>query len=324
MNTQEDENRNVLLMPIRDVVKHTGIQAVTLRAWERRYGLLKPQRSSKGHRLYSQGDINRIETIMKWINRGVTVSQVTHLVDNEKPDTTPKVLNESDLPSYWQNITHTCMQAVIQFDSKKLKHIYNDVNALYPLALIHEKLLMPLHDQLHQRWRSTAGSPTLSANLERNFFFSALKQVLHAQLELYDRPPYTKKVLIIQYETTASLLPELVALICYQKQINNCYLHYNEHDILTNFSALSMISEETQADALIITSDKKLPLKALDKLSKHPKNSMPHIILLQCVPLDERSKQSITSNISCYTSLRSIEQTIGNGEITSLSNSVRD
>ena len=45
------------------VIKETGIAADTLRAWERRYGLPMPERSSGGHRLHSQRDID----IVKWL-----------------------------------------------------------------------------------------------------------------------------------------------------------------------------------------------------------------------------------------------------------------
>ncbi len=41
------------LYPIRAVSRLTGVSAVTLRAWERRYGLIVPSRTAKGHRLYS-------------------------------------------------------------------------------------------------------------------------------------------------------------------------------------------------------------------------------------------------------------------------------
>lgn len=36
-----------------------GINATTLRAWQRRYGLLKPQRTDGGHRLYNDDDIQQ-------------------------------------------------------------------------------------------------------------------------------------------------------------------------------------------------------------------------------------------------------------------------
>lgn len=36
------------LLPIREVARITGVNAVTLRAWERRYGLIVPLRTAKG------------------------------------------------------------------------------------------------------------------------------------------------------------------------------------------------------------------------------------------------------------------------------------
>ena len=67
-------------LPIREVARQTGVNAVTLRAWERRYGLIVPQRTPKGHRLFSHDHVQRINTILTWLNRGVPVSQV------KKPD----------------------------------------------------------------------------------------------------------------------------------------------------------------------------------------------------------------------------------------------
>ena len=42
---------------IKAVQERTGIPAVTLRAWERRYKLVKPRRSSGNYRLYSDRDV---------------------------------------------------------------------------------------------------------------------------------------------------------------------------------------------------------------------------------------------------------------------------
>ena len=41
------------LYAIRDVSDLTGVKPVTLRAWQRRYNLIQPQRTEKGHRLYA-------------------------------------------------------------------------------------------------------------------------------------------------------------------------------------------------------------------------------------------------------------------------------
>lgn len=51
-------------LPIREVARQTGVNAVTLRAWERRYGLIVPQRTPKGHRLFSDIHVQRIHAIL--------------------------------------------------------------------------------------------------------------------------------------------------------------------------------------------------------------------------------------------------------------------
>ena len=63
---------------IGDVAERCGINPVTLRAWQRRYGLLKPQRSEGGHRLFDEEDIQRIEEIKRWISSGTPVGKVKH------------------------------------------------------------------------------------------------------------------------------------------------------------------------------------------------------------------------------------------------------
>ncbi|KAG1657149.1 Glutathione peroxidase [Nymphon striatum] len=69
--------------PIRTVSEVTGVNAITLRAWERRYGLFKPQRTPKGHRLYSQQDILRIQQVLQLLEKGVAIGRVSSALKNE-------------------------------------------------------------------------------------------------------------------------------------------------------------------------------------------------------------------------------------------------
>ena len=69
---------------IQQVSTRCGIPAVTLRAWERRYGLLSPGRTEKGHRRYSEADMARIQQIQQWLERGVPISQVSGLLRSEE------------------------------------------------------------------------------------------------------------------------------------------------------------------------------------------------------------------------------------------------
>lgn len=69
---------------IGDVAERCGINPVTLRS-QRRYGLLKPQRSEGGHRLFDEEDIQRIEEIKRWISNGVPVGKVKSITGNHQP-----------------------------------------------------------------------------------------------------------------------------------------------------------------------------------------------------------------------------------------------
>jgi len=47
------------------VARRTGLSADVLRAWEKRYGMLKPARASGGRRLYSDADIEYLRLLRR-------------------------------------------------------------------------------------------------------------------------------------------------------------------------------------------------------------------------------------------------------------------
>lgn len=61
------------------VVQQTGIPAPTLRAWERRYSLLAPERADNAYRLYSQRDIALVRWLKERIDAGMSISQAIAL-----------------------------------------------------------------------------------------------------------------------------------------------------------------------------------------------------------------------------------------------------
>lgn len=58
------------------VARLTGISPVTIRAWERRYDMIKPRRTDSGSRLYSREDIARLALIKRLVDAGNAVGVV--------------------------------------------------------------------------------------------------------------------------------------------------------------------------------------------------------------------------------------------------------
>lgn len=94
------------LYPIREVSRLTGVNAITLRAWERRYGLVEPVRTPSGHRLYTYKHILRLKEALKLTEQGVPISRVKRLLDkaakqqyDEKFPPEKKVLHGAEMQS---------------------------------------------------------------------------------------------------------------------------------------------------------------------------------------------------------------------------------
>ncbi len=69
--------------PIRLVVRRTGLSASVLRAWERRYGAVVPERSDGGQRLYSERDIRKLTLLKDLVEIGHTIGQVATQDEDE-------------------------------------------------------------------------------------------------------------------------------------------------------------------------------------------------------------------------------------------------
>ncbi|VVN25942.1 hypothetical protein PS862_05488 [Pseudomonas fluorescens] len=140
------------LFPIREVARLTGVNPVTLRAWERRYGLIQPTRTDSGHRLYSMNDIERIHSILGWIERGVAVSKVGKILARTAPlqslaSIIPNELVQADYTQWQEQV----QAAVSAFDEVRLEQVYGQIFSSYPLNVVFQNILLPLWRLLLQR-----------------------------------------------------------------------------------------------------------------------------------------------------------------------------
>jgi len=60
--------------------RRLGISDHVLRAWERRYGLLRPVRTPGGFRLYSEADVRRVREMRDHLARGMSAAEAAHAV----------------------------------------------------------------------------------------------------------------------------------------------------------------------------------------------------------------------------------------------------
>src|SRR4051812_27096858 len=75
-------SRMTATAPLRigELSKRSGVSPHLLRAWERRYGLLRPTRSSGGLRLYSGQDLERVRLMREHLAQGVAAAEAAAMV----------------------------------------------------------------------------------------------------------------------------------------------------------------------------------------------------------------------------------------------------
>ncbi|MDO9322356.1 MAG: MerR family transcriptional regulator [Pseudomonas sp.] len=140
------------LFPIREVSRLTGVNPVTLRAWERRYGLIQPTRTESGHRLYSQANIEAIRSILAWLERGVAVSKVGKILQrSELAQASAAPVCHEVASGEWGEWQQQIRRALSDFDQARLEQVYGQVFSSYPLAVVFQDVLMPLWQQLKLR-----------------------------------------------------------------------------------------------------------------------------------------------------------------------------
>ena len=170
-------------LPIRTISSLTGVKPMTLRAWERRYGLIRPKRTPKGHRLYTHQHVERIRRVLTLIERGVPVGRVRDLIDAE-----PALTAKGAGP--WEGYLEQMAAAIARFDELELDRVHEEALSLHPVDQVTRRLYLPLLAKLGERWRDLTG-----AIAEEHFFAMYLRSKLGTRLQY--RARYTTGPLIL-------------------------------------------------------------------------------------------------------------------------------
>ncbi|KRP61100.1 MerR family transcriptional regulator [Pseudomonas orientalis] len=237
-------------LPIREVARQTGVNAVTLRAWERRYGLIVPQRTPKGHRLFSAEHVQRIHAILTWLNRGVPVSQVKGLIDSAQANPEP-------MENEWHALRQTLMTAIGELAERRVDDAFNQAMALYPPRTLCEQLMLPLLSELEQKWQGQFG-----AQMERVFFLSWLRSKFGARIYHNNRQLHGAPLLLVNH-SDLPLEPHLW-LSAWLASSADCPVEVFDWPLPAGELALAV--EHLQPRAVLLYSSKALQVAALPKL----------------------------------------------------------
>ncbi|MNO75952.1 HTH-type transcriptional repressor YcgE [compost metagenome] len=171
------------------MVSLTGINPVTLRAWERRHGLIRPQRTEGGHRLYTARDVQRIRDILRWTSNGLPISKVGDMLVGQ-PEASVQPHSAFD---DWRAAVVRATQA---FDAQALEGIHGQLFTLMPKATVLREVLMPV-------WHELASGSAFGQRSQWLFLDTFLRARLLLRLQM--NQPDAPRVLLAGTEGQAEL-----------------------------------------------------------------------------------------------------------------------
>src|SRR5256885_8931913 len=130
---------NVPLFNTKAVVQKTGIAAPTLRAWERRYAILSPERADNAYRLYSERDIAIIGWLKEHVDAGMSISQAIALLRHLEEEHTQ--LHRKDLPPEGTSLLQvTVSNPVVDKHETIAKSDEQEKDVTYNMRFVRERL----------------------------------------------------------------------------------------------------------------------------------------------------------------------------------------
>jgi MerR family transcriptional regulator, light-induced transcriptional regulator len=141
------------VLRIGEVARRTGVTVPTLRAWERRYGLLDPARTDGGHRLYSDDDVQRVRAMQRLLNDGWSASSAAREVLREPAPITRlrPVPASGDAAA---DLIDRLEQAIDDFDAPTADTVIDDVFARLEIPRALDEVVLPVLRRIGEGWQT--------------------------------------------------------------------------------------------------------------------------------------------------------------------------
>jgi methanogenic corrinoid protein MtbC1 len=145
---------------IGELARRTQTSPELLRAWERRYGLLRPARSQGGFRLYTVADVARIRRMQDYLARGAAAAEAARLAVDDTATRQDATVPGSAVPPPATTASPPPLQAAARelagaldrFQEEQAHAVLDRVLAAYRIETVLRDLLIPYLHDLGERW----------------------------------------------------------------------------------------------------------------------------------------------------------------------------
>ncbi len=138
------------LLRIGELARRAGVPTATLRAWERRYGVVSPHRGESGYRLYTAEDERRLRAMVGLIEGGLAPAEAARQLQGRHGELPEAGAEARELPL--EAMRASLLEALIDFDEAGAnRELDRAIGSLSVEALVGE-VLLPVLREIGERW----------------------------------------------------------------------------------------------------------------------------------------------------------------------------
>ena len=172
--------------PIKVVSQMTGLSVHVIRAWEKRYHVVEPDRTDTNRRLYSVDDIEKLRLLNDASHLGhnigrlanLSLSELKNLLSKEKRNIPEDNAGLKYTGTNIEEILSECLEAIINYDAKKFESILLNTSARLTQPVLIEDVVIPLVYKIGDMWHSgelRVANEHLASSVIRSFLFNLLE-----------------------------------------------------------------------------------------------------------------------------------------------------
>jgi DNA-binding transcriptional MerR regulator len=170
------------MFTIKAVSQATGLSIETLRAWERRYGIVAPDRDPNGRRSYRPEDVIRLRKLREATERGHTISKLARFSEAELNQllSEPQLGGAKHVAS--QSFAEQMISAAQNYRPDDCDQALSMALALLPLSEVVNQVLTPVLLEVGRRWH--AGEFTIA---QERLVTSSVRKQVSSVVDTYNR-----------------------------------------------------------------------------------------------------------------------------------------
>jgi DNA-binding transcriptional MerR regulator/methylmalonyl-CoA mutase cobalamin-binding subunit len=204
---------------IKAVSQATGLTVETLRAWERRYGIVVPNRDQTGRRVYRADDVLRLRRLREATERGHPIGRLAELSEeslaqllNDAPDRRSRATSSA--------FVERILEAAQQYRSAECEQALTLAIAMMPPQRLVSDVLQPLLREVGERWHR--GEFAIS---QERLVSTIVRRHVGLMLDTYDRTARRQAIVFATLPGERHELGLLMsAMICASRGFKTHYL----------------------------------------------------------------------------------------------------